>query len=596
MPRALGKPPYERNNWQSMNEGQKRYAMEQWQLARVRRGLPIDHPHPGIQDEHGHLQEPEEHSEPDDSEDLFPDDVDFEGIEEEPLFSEAGSPFSVPEIPDVPSDEEGDDHPPGNQEMSSAESMETDGPSSRKRPAQQTPDKDKVSSSQKTPRRRLPGTARAQGDTAAMTESVDDNTVIARPLGHSGEGYFHYKKVHRFVTFGLAYSPIRRTYTVGEQTFNDVYMVTPMAEIPWDRLFMYMNPSEYRILPETAEVMSMSCRVKAENVRIAFPTNSTASNLATLNQNKFLRVGHGLRQHCQGINVKPTTFQDDQPMITSSLTYQTNHNSDYDYYVNKFYGILNSNAGFYEDIPSHQFGLPVPIQYYYAQVTQKEDKDNTGWPELQMYLKEMEADSHAGTNIVNVHYKPKVGILKRSTNVFMTTVPRSSNDTSAKFIEGSGNTGVRQITLSTEANTNRLAFRVENSMTVNADIDQFTPEMGNVAQLIEKSHLYFRDLKDANDDNRPRTCPSLHVGLQPVIALTSSVISNDAVQKYTDAQAYYEVTCECTVKVTFPTQRALAPTFNVPIDNRMFKVHENVYTGAEPDKNRSMVHGLYTYA
>lgn len=31
-------PPYERPNWDSMNEGQKRYAMEQYNLALVRRG------------------------------------------------------------------------------------------------------------------------------------------------------------------------------------------------------------------------------------------------------------------------------------------------------------------------------------------------------------------------------------------------------------------------------------------------------------------------------------------------------------------------------------------------------------------------------
>lgn len=48
MPRALGPPPYERPNWERMNEGQRRYAMEQWQLARVRRGLNIDHPIPEV--------------------------------------------------------------------------------------------------------------------------------------------------------------------------------------------------------------------------------------------------------------------------------------------------------------------------------------------------------------------------------------------------------------------------------------------------------------------------------------------------------------------------------------------------------------------
>ena len=40
-------PPNERPNWHKLNEGQRRYAWEQYNLALVRRGLPIDHPIPG---------------------------------------------------------------------------------------------------------------------------------------------------------------------------------------------------------------------------------------------------------------------------------------------------------------------------------------------------------------------------------------------------------------------------------------------------------------------------------------------------------------------------------------------------------------------
>ncbi|MGL5689581.1 MAG: hypothetical protein ACRDD8_02070, partial [Bacteroidales bacterium] len=44
--RPLGPPPDERPNWDSLNEGQRRYAWEQYNLAKVRRGIPIDHPIP----------------------------------------------------------------------------------------------------------------------------------------------------------------------------------------------------------------------------------------------------------------------------------------------------------------------------------------------------------------------------------------------------------------------------------------------------------------------------------------------------------------------------------------------------------------------
>ena len=39
-------PPDQRPNWNRLNEGQRRYAWEQYNLALVRRGLPINHPIP----------------------------------------------------------------------------------------------------------------------------------------------------------------------------------------------------------------------------------------------------------------------------------------------------------------------------------------------------------------------------------------------------------------------------------------------------------------------------------------------------------------------------------------------------------------------
>ena len=50
--RPLGLPPNERDNWGRLNEGQRRYAWEQYNLALVRRGRSIDHPIPDISGNH----------------------------------------------------------------------------------------------------------------------------------------------------------------------------------------------------------------------------------------------------------------------------------------------------------------------------------------------------------------------------------------------------------------------------------------------------------------------------------------------------------------------------------------------------------------
>lgn len=67
-------PPNERPNWSKLNEGQRRYAWEQYNLALVRRGLPIN-PVPDAagqgnsNDEESEVLDEGENSEPDIEED-----------------------------------------------------------------------------------------------------------------------------------------------------------------------------------------------------------------------------------------------------------------------------------------------------------------------------------------------------------------------------------------------------------------------------------------------------------------------------------------------------------------------------------------------
>lgn len=42
--------------WATMNEGNRRYAYEQWSLSLIRRGIKVSHPFPG-EDEIDHISE-----------------------------------------------------------------------------------------------------------------------------------------------------------------------------------------------------------------------------------------------------------------------------------------------------------------------------------------------------------------------------------------------------------------------------------------------------------------------------------------------------------------------------------------------------------
>ena len=183
--------------------------------------------------------------------------------------------------------------------------------------------------------------------------------------------------------------------------------------------------------------------------------------------------------------------------------------------------------------------------------------------------------------------------MKESTKVLMTTVPRSGLTNVVNVVEGTGSSKARSVAHLDK--NSWLSERTDYQLDFTTDTGVVTPQMTDTLQLIEKSHIFYRDVPDAPGNIRPQTCPSVHVGLQPVIALTTNSITNRYINQFTDSQAYFEVTCELTVKVGLPTERPHCNSYNTSMDKKIFKISNALYNGVEPDKNRSMFHGLYTY-
>lgn len=593
MPRALGPPPNQRPNWPRLNRGQRLYAYREWNKARRRRNLPnVPFPEnspyaPEVSPVSSANPTPAP-SQPDPSPDIEVDDsvpdnffdASFNTDElpaNSPLFSQGDSPFRA-DVPDIPDSEEDDDYPPDNQ-MAEAATPHQSPSSSGLRTPTSNPNKRTKLDRQKAS---LPGTGGGGIDTAGM-----DPVPIERPFSSSNTQVRVYKKVHRFISFGLAYKQIDidRTTTSPAAEWTDCFMVTPLAEVPWDRLFMYMNASELDLLPKGSRVVHMELKIRSENVRIAFPTNASTSNLATLNQNKFLRTAVGLRQHNLGVNIKPKSFVADKPMEVEAIEELAEDGSDYNEYIKNFYGLPNTEDDFAKVLPRHQVGMPMPFLTYYSMVTQKDDQQNSGWPCLQQYVKEVEADSTAGETIIHMSYKPSLGFIKQPLENIYTGIPSKKEGlTNVTWLEGTGSTNAKVLKIDFSKNlpTTRIEANVE------ADSDFGIDDRYGLNQIIEKSQCALPHF--AAVDFRPKTIPSVHVGLQPVIALTTSVISNDSVNNYTDAQAYFEVTCECHVEVGYPTYRPHATKANTSLNNMIWHIREQPISCAP---KYSMVNGLY---
>lgn len=575
MPRPLGPPPDERPNWERLNEGQRRYAWEQYNLAKVRRGISIDHPIPDPADnqpsepvQEEPAEAPEEHSPV----------LDNNQEEEE-------EPFDLDEILDRPVDPdllEATINELGLRDMSTgSQPMEIEQVSS----TGNAPKRTSTSSSSSTKRTRtgssLPGTAGGIGG-GGMEQAMEP---IPRPMYSAHKQVRHFRKVHRLLTFGLAYKPVA-VPRAGPPAYNDVYMVTSLAHIPWEYPFMYLNPSEFALLPPGSRCTKVRCQVKSENVRIAFSTNSSETNLATLNQNKFLRCGVGLNQKIQSVNAQPGGFSTPgQPMIATSVTDFSE--STLDLWSQNFYGVPNDRTTapnqFLTQTPRHQFGIPWVAQHYFMPVSQDNDPTKSGWEDLQAVLEEVKVDGPSGT-ILDETYHPHMGLLKQPINAIWTGVPSTGTPGTAKTVPvntGAGNTQHRRINTTIQNGT--VSGNVEEAT------NWSTPHATNftTTKMIEKNQ---RICSGITPEYFAGTQPSLHVGVMPVPALTTSAIDNVTNNSsFTDAQAYFEIICEMEVECAFPTRRPLANVANTTMGNIVYQKTGN----GEQSYSSSMAYGLF---
>nr|QVW56805.1 MAG: structural protein [Phylloscopus fuscatus parvoviridae sp.] len=531
--RPLGPPPDERPNWDSMNEGQRRYAYEQYNLARVRRSLPIDHPIP-VPDS-SLVNEPSPAANQDIPEDMAP-----------PVERSAGTP-------------------------------------QQKRPAEEELAAQTSKASRSGDIFQLPGT----GENYPVANQGGNNGVvmIPRPFESHHVQFRTYKKVHRFLTFGLAYTGMLLNYeyeypgpekTTVKKSHNNALMATPMAYIPWEWDFMYLNPSEYELLPDNSYCVEVKMKVSAQNIRIAFPTNASTTELATLNQNKFIRYGEALLQNVPTVNGHYTKFKDGNPMVPEQ--FKTFHIDDMKKFMISLYGEgfdRNSvEATWVSVIPNAQFGLPCTLPHYLMVCNDPEYGE--GWPSFQSYCTEINADNITGQVITEMSYKPQAGYLKSPAKAIYTGFPNLKKTDTRNIVLATGPIDARgNITMNRDKGGDFMIATGQH--TDRTDFGAVT--YGNI---IEKSQTSCRGLYEVFS---PQTQPSFHIGVQPVPSLTTANLSTP-ITSFTDSQGYFIIETEMIVRCESDTLRPFATFTNCPpheeihrLSNATFSMEKSMYYG-----------------
>lgn len=526
--------PQDKPNWPDLNEGQKRYAVEQYQLARVRRGLPIDHPVPDIHHEsqepnHGAVQQGD------------PDHIDIEEVINQPtnadikqLYDRLNKELDKKNAPPMPAAGKrplstGEAGSSGAQNMEGASTSRGTGAAKQRR-----------TEAGKT---ELPGTAEEQA--SAPMEGGPREVALPNPTAGLHNSVRYYRKVHRFITYGLAYNIIHGQTGEGADALKYANISTPLAKIPWDRLYFYLNEAEYQVLPPASWVEGVSVKVICRNVRIAFPTNSSDSNLATLNQNKDIIIAQGLHKNIPTIDVKYTSFQQNQPMVP--IEYSIEKIQDhYDLGI-RLYGEYNEPEGGPTIVPCHQMGIPTPLPFYALLPYCTNNNNAEGYPCLQQHYKDVDADTGAGNEIISLHYKPSVGFCRAGNRVVYEGYPGNAVGATNKVTTHSIPRGSHDL-LAHRTNINWTGDNKDKPTQLLQEQAKWKiASTFNLYDPIEKSQY----LSSGNFATHTiQAQDTLHVGLQPVIALTTT--SGD-INSYTDSQAYLEIVAECAINTSYPT-------------------------------------------
>lgn len=397
----------------------------------------------------------------------------------------------------------------------------------------------------------LPATAQGQGGTGdGNANSMMPIYKAIQPHTNFGSKISTYRKVHRFLTFGIAHNWISET--VG--TENRKYLSTALAEIPWQKPFFYMTPSEFNILPIGAYVKELRLKVICRGVRIAFETAAADTTLATLNQIQNLQVAEGLNKTGWGVNFSYDSFDATQTMKPTSVAA-----ASYTQYPQYMYG--DDNITITNFIPNHQVGFKMPL-YNYFNLTTK-DTNFGGCPPIAEMIEFYDGKTTIDQIIKETKWNPDLAPLTAPLKYNHWSLSGTSFTLPVNGILAGGKLATQNVTA--QDSTGSTITTSETTITGGAPISGDFSYQDD----IDKSQLYRQG--PWGQYKNPRVQPSVHIGIQAIPALTTSTFFTP-VDKWTDSQCDFEVIAEMDVCEFNPTMFPHLNAANVPAGDQMFRL------------------------
>lgn len=424
---------------------------------------------------------------------------------------------------------------------------------------------------------------------------------IERPLTLFGRKETIYKKCHKFMTFGFA------TVNIEEPASSvNVFQTSYLAEIPWHVPALYLNEGEFNLIPDGSHVKEVTVQVVYRGSTIQFETNSSSTGLATLNQINNIGVAEGLNLTGWGSNVSFTGFNASQSMIPTGIRrplYGSVLNT-YRGMLRDYYGSNQGTSLFVGDVPKHQVGGQTFLYNYWANTSTNLTINSPGttgqyggWPCLNEKVSSMDGKTCVNQVVLEKTYKPKVAPLK---------TPLTASGHGLPFPQAVGSaTANLNVPCGGNITHSRVAgIAIQPSSLGGIPVSQLTDETQNNASNssttefslfapIEKSQ-YWRD--GFWSGITPQAQPSVHIGVQPVPALSSAALLSEDAQfnQWTDTRGYWEVNVTMTVIEQQPTAYPYSSHANVPWGDVMMENVSKPAIATNLQSDGATFCGLYT--
>lgn len=465
-----------------------------------------------------------------------------------------------------------------------------------------------VSSSEDIEMSTLPGTGKEMADIGG-SGAVGQIYTIERPFSMFENRDNVYRKSHKFMTFGIAPNILQYTTGTGATTRTANWLTSYLAEIPWHIPALYMNQGEFNNLDAGTQVKSVTIEVYYRGTTLQFATASSATNLATLNQINDIAVAHALNKTGQGSNVSYTSFDPVQTMIPTGITRPKYDavGATYRGMLADYYGVPNNEAVFDDYIPNHQIGRQTFLYNYWAQNAMSSIPGSdanawqfNGWPLLVDKIQQMDGKTCVNQCVLKAQYNPKMGMLTQPLKNFDHGLPFPNVPGPNMIVNCGGHLPNNRHVLLTQPdvpsqttgapvlNTEATNAPSNNAATV-PTFDLYTP--------IEKSQIARTGSWGEQD---PHVQPSIHIGVQPVPALTTSatLVNNASDGTWTDVRGYWEVIATMHTKEYTPTSYPWSTQPNVPVGDVIYFTPSTNRPAInnDPRSDGATWQGLYTNA